>query len=43
MLGVVNMVLIKGTREAALTNPSGISYAIPSKFVLELLQRHAGE
>ena len=42
VLGVVNMVLIKGTRESALTHPSGISYAIPSRFVLELLQRHAG-
>jgi len=32
-------VFIKGTRESALSNPSGISYAIPSKFILELLQR----
>ncbi len=40
VLGVVNMVLIKGTRESALTKPSGISYAIPSRFVLELLQKH---
>jgi serine protease Do len=39
VLGVVNMVFIKGTKESALTNPSGISYAIPSKYVLELLQR----
>lgn len=39
VLGVVNMVFIKGTRESALSNPSGISYAIPSKFVLQLLQR----
>ena len=39
VLGVVNMVFIKGTRESALTNPSGISYAIPSGFVLQLLQR----
>lgn len=39
VLGVVNMVFIKGTRESALTNPSGISYAIPSRFVLQLLQR----
>lgn len=43
VLGVVNMVLIKGTRESALTHPSGISYAIPSRFVLELLQRQAGQ
>ena len=39
VLGVVNMVFIKGTRESALTNPSGISYAIPSGFILQLLQR----
>lgn len=39
VLGVVNMVFVKGTRESALTNPSGISYAIPARFVLELLQR----
>ena len=39
VLGVINMVLIKGTRESALTHPSGISYAIPSRFVLQLLQR----
>ncbi|HAL39745.1 MAG TPA: serine protease [Polaromonas sp.] len=39
VLGVVNMVFIKGTRESALTNPSGISYAIPSRFVLQLLHR----
>ncbi len=42
VLGVVNMVLIKGTRESALSHPSGISYAVPSRWVLELLQRNAG-
>lgn len=40
VLGVVNMVFIKGTRESALTNPSGISYAIPSRFVQQLLERN---
>jgi S1-C subfamily serine protease len=39
VLGVVNMVFVKGTRESALSRPSGISYAIPSAFVLQLLQR----
>jgi serine protease Do len=39
VLGVVNMVFIKGTRESALTNPSGITYAIPSGFVQQLLER----
>jgi serine protease Do len=40
VVGVVNMVFVKGTRESALTNPSGISYAIPARFVAELLQRN---
>jgi serine protease Do len=31
------MVTLKGTRESALTNPSGITYAIPVEFVLRLL------
>lgn len=38
VLGVINMVFIKRTKESALTDPSGISYAIPSKFVIQLLQ-----
>lgn len=38
VLGVLNMVFIKGTRESALSSPSGISYAIPSTFVLHLMQ-----
>ena len=36
-IGVVNMVLLKGTRESALSQPSGISYAIPIRFVLDLI------
>ena len=36
IVGVVNMVTLKGTRESALTHPSGISYAIPVEFVLQL-------
>ena len=39
VLGVINMVFIKGTKESALTHPSGISYAIPSRHIVELLQR----
>jgi S1-C subfamily serine protease len=38
VLGVVNMVLVRATREAALPMPSGISFAIPSHYVLQLLQ-----
>ena len=40
VVGVVNMVTLKGTRESALTNPSGITYAIPVEFVLKLLAPH---
>ena len=43
VLGVINMVFVKGTKESALTNPSGISYAIPSKFVQQLMQRRKAE
>lgn len=39
LLGVINMVFIKGSRESALSAPSGITYAIPSRFVGELLAR----
>jgi S1-C subfamily serine protease len=37
VVGVVNMVFIKRTKEAALSNPSGISYAIPSNYLRDLI------
>ena len=37
VLGVVNMVLVKGSRESVPSQPSGISYAIPIRFLRELL------
>lgn len=39
VVGVINMVLVRGTRESALSQPTGISYAIPVRFVRELLER----
>jgi len=33
VIGIINMVFIKGSRETALTHPSGISYAIPANFL----------
>ncbi len=30
VIGVINMVFIKGSKEAAITSPSGITYAIPA-------------
>lgn len=39
VLAVINMTLVKGTKESAITDPSGISYAIPVRYVHELLQQ----
>jgi S1-C subfamily serine protease len=39
VLGVVNMVFVKGTKEAVLTEPSGITYAIPSSHLQDLLKK----
>ena len=39
VVGIVNMVFVKGTKEAALTKPSGISYAIPAKKLRKLMDR----
>jgi len=39
VVGVINMVLVKGTKESALSQPTGISYAIPARFVDALLRR----
>ena len=41
VVGVMNMVFVKSTREAVLSQPSGISYAIPSNHVRDLLKKHA--
>ena len=39
VLGVVNSVYVKGAKEAALSAPSGITYAIPVKYVHQLLEQ----
>ena len=39
VIGVVNSVFVKESREAVLERPSGISYAIPVSFLRELLER----
>ena len=38
VIGVINKVLVKDTKESALSSPTGISYAIPIRFVIELLK-----
>jgi serine protease Do len=39
VLGIINMVFVKGTKEAALTQPSGITYAIPARHLQALLAK----
>jgi hypothetical protein len=39
VVGVINSVYLKGLRESAVSDPSGITYAIPVRHVRELLKR----
>lgn len=39
VIGVVNMVFVKSTKENVLSEPSGISYAIPVRHLREMLAR----
>ncbi len=38
VVAIINKVLVKKTRESALTDPSAITYAIPAKHLKELIQ-----
>ena len=37
VVAIINMVFVKGTRESALTQPSGITFAIPVRHLRELM------
>ena len=37
VVGIINMVYVKGVKENATSNPSGITYAIPGKYIARLL------
>jgi len=39
VIGIVNMVLVKGTKESALSTPTGITYAIPARHLKALLEQ----
>ncbi|OYY95639.1 MAG: hypothetical protein B7Y41_02570 [Hydrogenophilales bacterium 28-61-23] len=39
VIGVINSVFVKGAKENALRDPSGITYAIPAKYVQDLLDK----
>jgi S1-C subfamily serine protease len=36
--GIINAVFVQGTREAAISRPSGITYAIPGQYIRDLLR-----
>ncbi len=39
VLGIINGVFVKGTKEKVISEPSGISYAIPVRYLRALLER----
>lgn len=39
VLGILNMVMVKGSRDSLLSQPSGISYAIPAEHLRALIER----
>ncbi|WAJ70678.1 S1 family peptidase [Catenovulum adriaticum] len=41
VLAVINKVFIKSSKESALTDPSGITYAIPAEHLQNLLKKHS--
>jgi S1-C subfamily serine protease len=41
VVGIVNMVFVKGMKESAVTHPSGITYAVPSEHLRKLLSHNA--
>ena len=39
VIGIVNMVLVRATKESALTQPCGITYAVPAKYLKGLIEK----
>jgi len=38
VVGIINMVFVKGTKEHAISDPSGITYAIPAQYAQKLIK-----
>lgn len=38
VIGIINMVFVKGTKEHAISDPSGITYAIPAHYAQKLIK-----
>ena len=39
VIGVINSVFVKGAKENAIKDPSGITYAIPAQYVIALMRK----
>ena len=40
VVGIINKVFVQGTKEAVISNPSGITYAIPVKYLHQVLREN---
>lgn len=40
VVGIINKVLVQSTKEAVISNPSGITYAIPVKYLHQVIKEH---
>jgi S1-C subfamily serine protease len=40
VLGIINKVFVQSTKEAVISNPSGITYAIPVKYLHQILREN---
>ncbi|MBO1256529.1 trypsin-like peptidase domain-containing protein [Alteromonas sp. 5E99-2] len=40
VVGIINKVIVKDTKESALSSPSGISYAVPVRHIRALTEKH---
>ena len=43
VIGIINKVFVQGSKENALSNPSGISYAIPAQYISSLLSKKSNK
>ncbi len=40
VVGIINKVFVQSTKEAVISNPSGITYAIPVKYLHQVIKEH---
>ena len=38
VIGIINMAFVKGSKESAMTQPSGICFAMPVRYLAELMR-----